>query len=91
MLLAWVSRGSCYLCQDGGLVVVVDASACSPYLWSQTEVQLDHAIDLMRHLPPQDTAENLSHLLDLVRRGSAQMLLRRVSYSHPHAAAAHPV
>ncbi|KAH9392740.1 hypothetical protein TYRP_005827, partial [Tyrophagus putrescentiae] len=31
-----------------------------------TEQQLDHALDLMRRLPPQQIEKNLSHLLDLV-------------------------
>ena len=37
----------------------------SPRL-SQTEQQLDHALDLMRRLPPQQIEKNLSDLIDLV-------------------------
>ena len=33
---------------------------------TQTDKQLDHALDLMRRLPPQQIERNLGHLLDLV-------------------------
>ncbi|OTF69068.1 F-actin-capping protein subunit beta isoforms 1 and 2-like protein [Euroglyphus maynei] len=36
------------------------------FFFAQTEKQLDHALDLMRRLPPQQIERNLSHLLDLV-------------------------
>lgn len=32
----------------------------------QLEQQLDHALDLMRRLPPQEIEKNLSDLIDLV-------------------------
>lgn len=34
----------------------------------QTEQQLDHALDLMRRLPPQQIEKNLSDLIDLVSK-----------------------
>lgn len=34
--------------------------------YKQSEQQLDHALDLMRRLPPQQIEKNLSDLIDLV-------------------------